>query len=246
MTTLLSVDELVIEFETHKGRRRVVDGVSFSLKEGEVLGILGESGSGKTVSTLSIMGLVNGEPGIVSGRADINVSGSRIGLLDNLADYVELTGGSYRKRSRAWNRLVRRRMKAVWGTVITPVFKAKGLHESFADHWGPAVESVRLANRGFLVVRFAKKARWLKRVRMPDPDRVYVISTSFGECAKGDDRCCRQESRGFSSLMNRLRVWTLRFVQRLSAFFGSCSGRKSSQCCTSRTMFERFCTFRIM
>ena len=44
---VVDVRELIIEFDTPKGRSRVVDQVSFDVKPGEVLGILGESGSGK-------------------------------------------------------------------------------------------------------------------------------------------------------------------------------------------------------
>ena len=56
MTALLEVDELSVEF----GRRRLpaVRGVSFSLAPGERLGLIGESGSGKSVTALSIMGLL--------------------------------------------------------------------------------------------------------------------------------------------------------------------------------------------
>ena len=56
--TLLSVRELVTEFSTDEDTVRAVDGVSFDLPTGGTLGIVGESGCGKSVTALSIMGLL--------------------------------------------------------------------------------------------------------------------------------------------------------------------------------------------
>lgn len=56
--SLLSVRELVTEFSTDEGTVRAVDGVSFDLPTGGTLGIVGESGCGKSVTALSIMGLL--------------------------------------------------------------------------------------------------------------------------------------------------------------------------------------------
>ena len=58
MSPLLSVQELVTEFETDEGRVRALDGVSFEVTAGGTLGIVGESGCGKSVSALSVMGLL--------------------------------------------------------------------------------------------------------------------------------------------------------------------------------------------
>jgi len=55
---LLTIDNLVVEFETASGPFRAVDGVSLSVDEREVLAIVGESGSGKSVSMLAVMGLL--------------------------------------------------------------------------------------------------------------------------------------------------------------------------------------------
>ena len=70
MTTLLRVDNLRTYFHTRQGVVRAVDGVSFSLKNGETLGIVGESGSGKSVACYSLLRLIPQPPGrIESGRA---------------------------------------------------------------------------------------------------------------------------------------------------------------------------------
>jgi oligopeptide/dipeptide ABC transporter ATP-binding protein len=65
---LLEVDDLATHFFTREGVVRAVDGVSFAVEKGETLGIVGESGCGKSVTALSIMGLIPKPPAkIVSG-----------------------------------------------------------------------------------------------------------------------------------------------------------------------------------
>jgi peptide/nickel transport system ATP-binding protein len=66
---LLEVKGLTTVFDTDSGEVRAVDGVDFSLERGRTLGIVGESGCGKSVTALSIMGLVPRPPGrIVAGE----------------------------------------------------------------------------------------------------------------------------------------------------------------------------------
>ena len=65
--TLLDVADLRIEILTRQGPRTVVDGLGFSLEPAEVLAIIGESGSGKSVATQSIVGLLPSPPGRVTG-----------------------------------------------------------------------------------------------------------------------------------------------------------------------------------
>jgi peptide/nickel transport system ATP-binding protein len=55
---LLEVSELAVDVATRRGLQRVVDRTSFSLDEGESLGVVGESGSGKTMTALALMGLM--------------------------------------------------------------------------------------------------------------------------------------------------------------------------------------------
>lgn len=63
---LLEVKNLVTEFRTDDETVRAVDGVSFTLHKGEILGIVGESGTGKSVTSLSVMRLVKSPPGRIS------------------------------------------------------------------------------------------------------------------------------------------------------------------------------------
>lgn len=66
---ILEVDGLCTHFDTEDGLARPVDGVSFSLRPGETLGLVGESGCGKSVTSLSILGLIPKPPGrIAAGR----------------------------------------------------------------------------------------------------------------------------------------------------------------------------------
>ncbi|MDX9991055.1 MAG: ABC transporter ATP-binding protein [Anaerolineales bacterium] len=67
---LLDVQGLETQFETPEGIVHAVNGVSFSLQEGETLGVVGESGCGKSVTMLSLMGLIPTPPGkITAGKA---------------------------------------------------------------------------------------------------------------------------------------------------------------------------------
>lgn len=69
MNELLKVENLKTYFFTHEGTVKAVDGISFSINRGETLGLVGESGCGKSVTALSIMRLIPHPPGrIVSGE----------------------------------------------------------------------------------------------------------------------------------------------------------------------------------
>ena len=64
--TILDVQGLETVFKTPDGTVHAVNGVSFDLKEGETLGVVGESGCGKSVTMLSVLGLIPNPPGKVS------------------------------------------------------------------------------------------------------------------------------------------------------------------------------------
>jgi oligopeptide transport system ATP-binding protein len=69
VTPLLEVRDLTVRFYTLDGVVHAVNGVSYTLEEGQTLGIVGESGCGKSVSALSVMGLIPQPPGrIVAGQ----------------------------------------------------------------------------------------------------------------------------------------------------------------------------------
>ncbi len=70
---LLAVRDLRVEFQTLEGVVHAVNGVSFSVRPGQTLGIVGESGCGKSVSVLSVMRLIPQPPGrILSGQVEFD------------------------------------------------------------------------------------------------------------------------------------------------------------------------------
>jgi len=78
-TPLLSVRDLVVEFPTRRGTLRAIDKVSFDIAEGEVLGMVGESGAGKSLIGAAIIGLLE-PPGRIAG-GEIRLRGERIDTL---------------------------------------------------------------------------------------------------------------------------------------------------------------------
>ena len=94
---LLVVDDLTVEFPLPDGRLRAVDSVSLDLCQGESLGVVGESGAGKSVLLRSIMGLMH--PEIASREGSVRFEGR------------ELVG------------LPRRELRRLWGTAISVVFQ---------------------------------------------------------------------------------------------------------------------------
>ena len=66
---LLGIENLSVSFDTPEGKARAVDRVSFTLARGETLGVVGESGCGKSVTALSILGLIPSPPGAIDSGA---------------------------------------------------------------------------------------------------------------------------------------------------------------------------------
>ncbi|MBU1207978.1 MAG: ABC transporter ATP-binding protein [Proteobacteria bacterium] len=76
MTALLEVDRLRIEFPTRRGVLVAVDDISFSIEEGEVLGVVGESGAGKSITGAAVIGLLE-PPGRIA-QGNIRFEGQQI------------------------------------------------------------------------------------------------------------------------------------------------------------------------
>jgi peptide/nickel transport system ATP-binding protein len=76
---ILSVRDLTVEFVTRRGTLRALDRISFDVARGEVLGVVGESGAGKSVTGSAIIGLID-PPGRIAG-GEVRLAGERI---DNL------------------------------------------------------------------------------------------------------------------------------------------------------------------
>lgn len=74
---LLEVADLNVIYKTYEGTVAAVNGVEFSLEAGRTLGLVGESGAGKTTTALSIMGLVPSPPGIIT-SGSVNFAGKNL------------------------------------------------------------------------------------------------------------------------------------------------------------------------
>ena len=80
MTALLQVKNLVVEFPQRRGALRALDDISFEIAPGEILGVVGESGAGKSLTGAAIIGLLEPPGRVASG--EILLEGQRIDTLD--------------------------------------------------------------------------------------------------------------------------------------------------------------------
>ena len=192
---LVKVQDLVIEFDTPKGRTRVVDGVSFAVSPGQVLGILGESGSGKTMSTQAILGLIGGYPGVMGGQISLSFEEKTYDLLEALPQYLSERHGRIEKNERAWRKHRYAQMKSLWGRAVTSIFQNPRRSLDPLMTVGQQVqESIKareshkeIANRLNEQAQKAETLNWLAKVQMVDPTRVfnsYPHELSGGMCQR--------------------------------------------------------------
>ena len=91
MPVLLEVEDLRTQFDTSAGMVRAVDGISYTVNEGETVGIVGESGCGKSVGALSILRLIPEPPGRIASGA-IRFAGRNLLALSD-AEMRQVRGG---------------------------------------------------------------------------------------------------------------------------------------------------------
>jgi oligopeptide transport system ATP-binding protein len=145
---VLEVENLTVALRTARGMRRAVDGVSFSIGEGEILGVAGESGSGKTITALSLLGLLP--------------IGAR-------------TSGSVRFQGRELLGLSRKQLRGVRGAQVALVSQdpATSLHPLLRIDV-QMTEHVR-AHLGFSKEQAHQRAiEMLDAVRIPDPESALL------------------------------------------------------------------------
>jgi oligopeptide/dipeptide ABC transporter ATP-binding protein len=150
---LLKVEDLRVEFHTYRGTVHALNGVTFDLDKGEVLGLAGETGSGKSVTALSIQRLLPPNARIVSGKI----------IFDGI-DLVKLSEEEMEK-------IRGRRMAAVFQdphTYLNPVFK---IGRQFVDILKQHDPDVINSDKKEKVAR-EKAIQMLKEVKMPAPERV--------------------------------------------------------------------------
>ena len=79
---LLEIKDLHVEFRTYDGVVKAINGMSFSVPKGKTVGLVGETGAGKTTTVLSIMGLVQSPPGVIT-KGEILFEGRDLTKLDD-------------------------------------------------------------------------------------------------------------------------------------------------------------------
>jgi peptide/nickel transport system ATP-binding protein len=146
--SLLEVRNLKTYFHTETAVVPAVDGVSFQLKKGEVVAIVGESGCGKSITSFSIMGLV-GAPGRIEGG-------------EILFEGKDLTKASNKE------------MRSIRGNEISMIFQEPltSLNPLFSVGFQIA-EVIRLHQKLDKKAAKLKSIEMLKKVGIPRPDKVY-------------------------------------------------------------------------
>ena len=157
--TLLKVENLKTYFHTSEGTARAVDGVNYQVQRGTTLGMVGESGCGKSVSALSILRLIPSPPGkIEQGR--ILFEG------ENLLDYSE------------------RRMRKIRGNRISMIFQEPMTSLNPVFTVGSQIAEVYRVHRDMSRREaFDASVEMLKKVRIPNPEnraREYPHQMSGG------------------------------------------------------------------
>ena len=149
MTALLEVRDLRTVFSTDDGEFAAVDGVSLSVEAGRTLGVVGESGCGKSVTSLSIMGLVPNPPG-------------------------HIQGGSIRFEGRELIGASKRDMQDLRGNGIAMIFQEpmSSLNPVFTI--GEQIVEGLLRHRPISRAQATERAiEMLRRVRMPAPEQRF-------------------------------------------------------------------------
>ena len=146
-TALLEVRGLCIEFDSEAGPVRVVDEASFDVRRGQIVGLVGESGCGKTVSSLAILRLLSSPP-------------------------AHIVGGSIRFEGRDLLEADFDEMRRIRGCEIAMVFQdpLASLDPSFTIG-SQLMEAIRLHEKVSRSAARARAVELLKNVNIPDPAR---------------------------------------------------------------------------
>jgi len=159
---LLEVDALQVRFMTELGPAHAVDGVSFQLDAGEILGLVGESGCGKSVTARAILRLVEPAGAIV--------------------------GGDVRFEGRSLLGLTPAELRAVRGKQIGMVFQDPVASLNPVLTCGDQLREVLKAHHTCTAAEAQERAiQLLRRVRLPDPERQagsYPHQLSGGMCQR--------------------------------------------------------------
>jgi oligopeptide/dipeptide ABC transporter ATP-binding protein len=146
--TLLAVDDLRVHLFTPRGVVRAVDGVSFSVAAGSSLGIVGESGCGKTMTALSLMRLIPAPP-------------------------ARIVGGSIRFDGEDVVAMAPARLRALRGGDIAMIYQDPMTSLNPVFTVGEQIaEAVRLHRHDSRAAAWLRAVEMLRLVGIPDPERV--------------------------------------------------------------------------
>ena len=149
MKQVLQIEDLSISFRTDEGTFNVIKGLSYSIGEGEIVGIVGESGCGKTISSLCTMGLLPSNAIVESGRIVLNEEEELLGYSDAAMSRI---------RGRKISMIFQEPMKA-----LDPVFTIGN----------QMVETVRRHNKGIKKAQArALCLEMLEKVEIANPEHV--------------------------------------------------------------------------
>ncbi|MGH7351543.1 MAG: ATP-binding cassette domain-containing protein, partial [Candidatus Methylomirabilales bacterium] len=145
--SLLTIQDLQTHFFTGEGVVRAVDGVTLSVRPGETLGLVGESGCGKTVTALSILRLIPNPPG-------------------------RIVGGTICFEGRDLLRLPEEEMRSIRGCAISMIFQEPMTSLNPVFTVGEQVaEGIRHHQKVSRREAWDRAVEVLRRVKIPDPAR---------------------------------------------------------------------------
>jgi len=144
---ILAVDDLTVRFYTRDGIVRAVNGISLNISRGETLGIVGESGCGKSVTSLAVMGLIPQPPG-------------------------RIESGSIRMEGRNLLNLTEKEMRKVRGNEIAMIFQEPMTSLNPVLTIGFQISESLMLHQGFSKKEaFAKAEEFLNIVQFPEAAR---------------------------------------------------------------------------
>ena len=144
---LLEIKDLHVTFKTEEGLVKAVNGVTLSVNKGETLGVVGESGCGKSVTSLSVMGLIPKPPGKIE-KGEIRFQGK------NLLNFTE------------------KQMQSVRGNLVSMIFQEPMTSLNPVQRIGKQIGEVLLLHKKCSRKEVsAMVVEMLVRVQIPDPER---------------------------------------------------------------------------
>jgi peptide/nickel transport system ATP-binding protein len=144
---ILAIDDLKTWFFTRDGVVRAVDGVSFTLRAGETLGVVGESGCGKSITALSVLRLIQSPPG-------------------------RIVGGAIRFKGRNLLDLSEAEMRALRGNQISMIFQEPMTSLNPVLNIGYQISETLMLHQGLSrSAALARAVEMLTLVRIPEAER---------------------------------------------------------------------------